>query len=75
MTNQKQKKPLNKYARFSGIAFQMAVTIFLGTYIGIKLDEKYPNEDNIFTVIFSLLFVLASLYSVVKQVTKISNNK
>jgi uncharacterized membrane protein YfcA len=53
----------------------MAVTIFIGTFIGVKLDEKYPNENNLFTVIFSLLFVMASLYLVVKQVTNYSKNK
>jgi len=66
------KKPLNKYARFSGVAFQMAVTIFIGTYIGTKLDEKFPNENNIFTLVFSLIFVFAALYTVIKQVKNIS---
>jgi F0F1-type ATP synthase assembly protein I len=75
MNKPKKNKPLHKYARFSGIAFQMAVTIFIGTFIGVKLDEKYPNENNLFTVIFSLLFVMASLYLVVKQVTNYSKNK
>jgi len=72
MTNKKPKKPLNKYTRFSGVAFQMAVTIFIGTYIGVKLDEKYPNENNLFTLVFSLIFVFAALYTVIKQVKNIS---
>lgn len=69
MKDKKPKKQLNKYARFSGIGFQMAVTIFIGCFIGIKLDEKYPNEYSIFTVVFSLLFIFASLYTVIKQIT------
>ena len=72
MTNKKPKKPLNKYARFSGVAFQMAITISIGTYIGVKLDEKYPNENNLFTLVFSLIFVFAALYTVIKQVKNIS---
>ena len=72
MTKKKSKKPLNKYARFSGVAFQMAVTIFIGTFIGVKLDEKYPNENNLFTLAFSLIFVFAALYTVIKQVKNIS---
>lgn len=71
--NKKPKKSLNKYTRFSGIGLQMAVTIFMGTYIGTKLDEKYPNENSIFTVVFSLLFIFASLYIVIKQVTNNSD--
>ena len=72
MINKKPKKQLNKYARFSGVAFQMGVTIFIGAYIGTKLDEKYPNENNLFTLVFSLLFVFAALYMVIKQVKNIS---
>ena len=73
MTKKKPKKPLNKYAHLSGIAFQMAVTIFIGAYIGTKLDKKYPNENNIFTLAFSLIFVFAALYMVIKQVKNISD--
>ncbi len=73
MKKKKSKKLLNKYARFSGVGFQMAVTIFIGTYIGVKLDEKYPNENNIFTIVFTLLFVFASLYIVIKQIKNISD--
>lgn len=72
MTKKKPKKLLNKYARFSGVGFQMAVTIFIGAYIGTKLDEKYPNENNIFTLVFTLIFVFAALYMVIKQVKNIS---
>ena len=72
MTNKKPKKQLNKYARFSGVAFQMGVTIFIGAYIGTKLDEKYPNENNLFTLVFTLIFVFAALYMVIKQVKNIS---
>ena len=72
MTNKKPKKPLNKYARFSGVAFQMGITIFIGAYIGTKLDEKYPNENNLFTLVFTLIFVFAALYMVIKQVKNIS---
>lgn len=74
MSNQKpSKKPLNKYIQFSGAAIQMGVTIFVGTYLGSLLDDKYPNERNLFTLIFTLVFVFISLYLVIKQVSKISN--
>ncbi len=71
--DQKQKDRLNSYARFTGIGFQMLVTIGLGVFIGVKLDEKYPNQYSAFTIIFSLLFIGIALYSVIKQVTKFSN--
>lgn len=75
MSNQKQpKKQLNKYARFSGIAFQMIVIIALATYAGIKLDEAYPNNNKLYTIIFSLVGVAISMYYVIKQVSKSPNN-
>lgn len=74
MKKPQKNNPLHKYTRFSGIAFQMAATIFVGTFIGVKLDEKYPNEYSAYTLIFSLVFVFASLYTVIKQISNISKN-
>jgi F0F1-type ATP synthase assembly protein I len=73
MNSQKPKKQLNKYIQISGIAIQMALTIVLGSFIGIKLDKKFPNKNNLFTVIFTLIFVIISLYQVVKRFTNHSN--
>jgi F0F1-type ATP synthase assembly protein I len=71
----KKKRPLSNYARFSGIAFQMIVIIGVGTYLGVFLDEKFPNEHNIYTVIFSLTAVILSIYFVVRQIIKMSNRE
>jgi len=67
--NQKRNNPLNSYARFSGIAFQMIAIIGLGVYLGIKLDEKYPNKYQLFTITLSLFSIGVALYSVIRQVT------
>lgn len=67
--NQKKNNPLNTYARFSGIAFQMIAIIGLGVYAGIKLDEKYPNKYRLFTLILSLSSIGIALYTVIRQVT------
>ena len=73
--DQNQKDRLNNYARFTGMGFQMLVTIGLGVFIGVKLDENYPNKYSTFTIICSLAFIGIALYSVIKQVTKFSNQK
>lgn len=73
--NQKKNNPLNTYARFSGIGFQMIAIIGLGVYLGIKLDEKYPNKYKLFTIIISLLSISIALYSVIKQVIDFSNKQ
>lgn len=77
MSQQKspKKKPYNSYAQFSGMAFQMIAIIGGGTYLGVFLDKKFPNEHNILTVICSLFAVLISIYFVVRQIIKMSNRK
>ncbi|WP_284042142.1 AtpZ/AtpI family protein [Flagellimonas myxillae] len=69
----KKKRPLSNYAKFSGIAIQMVAIIIGGTYLGVFLDEKYPNKHSIYTVICSLFAVIISIYFVVKQIIKMSN--
>ena len=68
----KKKRPLNSYAKFSGIAFQMIAIIGGGTYLGVFLDEKFPNKHSIYTVICSLFAVIISIYFVVRQIIKMS---
>ena len=50
----------------------MIAIIVLGTYIGIKLDERYINEHNLYTISLALLSVFISLFVVIRQVTKSS---
>ena len=75
--NQKKKQPkkkssnsLKNIAVFSGIAAQMGITIFAGTYLGKWLDIEYPSNKKWFTMIFTLLGVAISLYVVLKQLNR-----
>lgn len=68
------KKQLNKWVRFSGMGFQMGMVIFLGVWGGMKLDQKFPNEHKIYTIILSLLSVFIALYLVIKEVKNLSDN-
>jgi F0F1-type ATP synthase assembly protein I len=52
---------------------QMGVTIFLGSYFGKMLDEKYSLEKKWFTMALTLLSVIIALYFVIKQLNKINN--
>lgn len=72
--NPKKNESVNKFIRFSTIAFEMAIIIGGGTYIGVWLDEYYKMETPIFTIILSLFSVFASLYIVIKQVNNINND-
>ncbi|APG65965.1 MULTISPECIES: AtpZ/AtpI family protein [Tenacibaculum] len=68
----KKRQPLNKFVRFTGIAFQMGLTIYLGNLLGEYLDQKYPNENDAYTKGVTLLAVFVSMFSVIMQVSKIS---
>lgn len=75
--NQKEKNPKNKenkglkdFARYSGLAFQMAGIILITVWGGIKLDKAAGFEKPVFTIILSLLGVFAAIYTAVKDFIK-----
>ncbi len=71
-SNKKKQGQYKAYVRYSSLAVQMGVTITLGVWGGIKLDEKYGNNETpIFTIVLSLLAVFTSLYIIIKEVIKI----
>lgn len=72
MPQKESKKQPNKYFRFSGIAIQMGLTIYLGNVLGKWLDYKFNNLDELYTKICTLAAVFGAMYSVIKQVSKLS---
>lgn len=64
----------NKYLVLVGVATQMGLTIFFGSYFGKYLDDKYPNEKNWFTMILTISSVFISLYFVVQQLKKLNDD-
>ena len=71
--SKKEKGQLNKYIRFTSIGFQLGATIYLAVYIGKKLDNHFLMEKKIFTLVFILISLIASIWSIVKQLEKINN--
>ena len=67
-----KKDKLNAYAKYSGLAIQMGVIIFLGVFGGQYLDSYLESENPWGTIIFSLLGVFISLYIVIKEVIKLN---
>jgi len=69
--NEKQPhKPLNAYAKYSGLGIQMALIIGGGCYGGYKLDEYYKNTTPVFTIILSLVSIALAMYIVLKDFIK-----
>ena len=75
MNNQKQKKQLSNYAKFSGIAFQMFAIIGIGSYAGVKLDQRFPNKYNLYTVFLSLFAVLLAIFVVIRRIISSSKDE
>lgn len=71
--NKSNNKNTSKWLALINIPIQMGAIIFLLSYFGTWLDEKYPNEYSAYTIIFSLLSVFLSLYNVIKQVNNLNN--
>lgn len=74
--NQDPKEPTNnnKWLVFMNIPIQMGVIIFVFTYLGMWLDDKYTNSS-VFTIILSLFAVFVALYNVIRQVKNLNKKK
>tara|TARA_R110002073_G_scaffold323061_1_gene500030 strand:- start:194 stop:355 length:162 start_codon:yes stop_codon:yes gene_type:complete len=46
----------------------MFAIIGVGTFIGVKLDESYPNEHKLYTLILSLASVILSIVYVIRRI-------
>ena len=75
MANQNNKKQPNKYIKFTSIALQMGLTIYLGSKLGEWLDQKYNTTNQIYYKVVTLIVVAVAMFSVIYQVIKITNKK
>ncbi len=62
------KKPLNDYAKYSMMGFQMAAIIGLGVWGGVSLDNYFQTKFPGFTLALSLLSVIGGIYWAVKDI-------
>lgn len=71
---QKSKKPLIKKGsdviKYSGLAFQLAIYIIIGVFIGKYLDEQLANERPILTALCAIFFLAAGGYVSLKDLIK-----
>lgn len=67
---QKPKKPLNDYAKYSAMATQMLAIILAGTFGGVKLDEWLELKVPVFTLCLTLLSIFVAIYFVIKDFLK-----
>ncbi|MFZ1749973.1 MAG: AtpZ/AtpI family protein [Saprospiraceae bacterium] len=58
--DQKPKRKVNSYLKYSGLAFQLAAVVFIGIFAGKWLDKTLNMSKPIFTM--SLVLILFSGY-------------
>jgi len=68
--DRKNRPPLESYARYSSLAFQMFAIIGLGIFGGVKLDHWLNIGFPVFTVLLSILSVAAAIYIAIKDLIK-----
>ncbi|TNF47677.1 MAG: AtpZ/AtpI family protein [Bacteroidetes bacterium] len=73
MDEEKEKRSLSKFARFSSVGIQMGVIIALFTWLGTYLDGKYQTKTPWWTIGLSLFGVIAGLVLVIKEVIRMGN--
>lgn len=64
------RNSLKAYAKYSGIAFQMAAIILVGLWLGMKLDEYLEFSIPVLTVLFTFLSFGVALYYLFKGIAK-----
>jgi ATP synthase protein I len=65
--NNKLKKQLSSYVKYSALGFQMIVIIGIFTFAGYKIDQSLNHEVMWVTAILSLIGVFISLYQVIRS--------
>ena len=71
--NERAKKEFNPFIRFSSIALQMGLTIYLGSKLGAWLDVKFNNTNELYYKIVTLCAVFIAMYAVIKQVLTLTD--
>jgi F0F1-type ATP synthase assembly protein I len=76
MTDNKdpKKQTNNKWLALINIPIQMGAIIFLFSYFGNWLDEKYPNSHNVYVKILTLVGVAIAFYNINRQLKDINKS-
>jgi membrane protein DedA with SNARE-associated domain len=71
MAFEKPQGNTNAILRFSGMAFQMGVTIFAGVWAGQWLDTKFQFQKPWCTLTLALAAVILAMYNVIRDLARL----
>jgi F0F1-type ATP synthase assembly protein I len=61
------KKPVNAYMKYSGLAFQLLGSMAILGWLGYKLDQKLSLQFPVFMLLFGFLGFGGVMYQVYKS--------
>jgi len=67
MTESKKQKPINNYAKYSGLATQLLVLLLISAWIGKKLDARWGEDNKYFTAFLMVTVLVAYFYKLFKE--------
>ena len=67
---QNSRKSSLSALRYSGLAFQMMAVILIGVFGGMELDEYFNTKFPVYTLALSLGSIFASIYFLIKDLTR-----
>lgn len=73
-TDKKRKQRVKNYLKFSTIAIQMGALITAAALGGDWLDDYQDNEFPLWTLILTLIAIFASLFQIIREVSKMSKD-
>lgn len=65
-------KSSNKYLKYTGIAFQLAVLVAIAIWAGSKIDEKMQNEMPYMTALLVLLVFTGFMINLLRDLNSLS---
>lgn len=67
---QKKKSAIKSAAKYSGLAFQLLGACLAGVFIGRWVDERMHLERPMWAVFLTILFMIAALYGIYRQLLR-----
>jgi F0F1-type ATP synthase assembly protein I len=67
---EKDKKSLSSYGKYSSLTLQMMVIILLGLWGGMQLDKLFKFQKPVLTVILCILSFAIAMYLLFKDIIK-----
>ncbi|MDX1909972.1 MAG: AtpZ/AtpI family protein [Saprospiraceae bacterium] len=67
---ERRKSAIKATAKYGGMAFQLLGACLAGVFIGKWLDRYVQTERPLWAVFLTIFFMVASLYSIYRQLLK-----